>query len=123
MIGSVRLAADPPYAVGFGGVSALHVAAFPIDRERGSLPIAATAVNDERTFSLALPPGRWRISLLEFPDLVGQEVMLTESPDVTVDLDVDFRQLTGFAGLVYDAGVITDRFGPPCSLTTSVSTV
>jgi hypothetical protein len=112
--GSVQFRSDPPTAL-----TALHVAAYSPGPAQTSLPASVAPVAEDRSFSLAVPPGRWRIGILEIPrGIVARDMAVGPGQEPQVDLEVDFRGLTGVVGLIFEAGLITERIGPPFSLTT-----
>ncbi|MDR7532198.1 MAG: hypothetical protein QN162_02495 [Armatimonadota bacterium] len=112
--GSVQFRSDPPTAL-----TALHVAAYSPGPAQTSLPASVAPVAEDRSFSLAVPPGRWRVGLLEIPrGIAARDVAVESGQDSQVDLAVDFRGLVGAMGLIFEAGLITERIGPPFSLTT-----
>lgn len=97
----------------------LTAAAYAASRDGGSLPVSATRLSDEHAFQLAVPPGRWRIRLLEVvSDDVGREVLVEAGREADVEFNLDFQGHTGAAGFVFEAGLITERIGPAFSSTT-----
>ncbi len=112
--GAVRFQSDPPTAI-----TVLSAAAYPGEQAGGTLPVAVAPLAEDRSFSLAVPPARWRVGILEIPvGIASREVLAEHGQESAVALDIDFRNLVGAAGLVFEAGLITDRLGPPFSLTT-----
>ncbi|MDR7543403.1 MAG: carboxypeptidase-like regulatory domain-containing protein [Armatimonadota bacterium] len=109
--GTVRLRSDLPTAL-----TSLHVAAYPANPADGAYPVSTGQVAEDRAFSLAVPVGRWRVGLLEAPTVTapGEAAAGGES---RADLEVDFQRLAGVTGFVYEAGLVTERTGPPFSLT------
>jgi hypothetical protein len=76
-------------------------------------------LREDRSFVLAVPPGRWRVGLLEVPQgVAARDVAVEPGQESQVDLEVDFQGLTGVVGLIFEAGLITERLGPAFSLTT-----
>lgn len=58
---------------------------------------------EDRSFSLAVPPGRWRVGLLEIPrGIPARDVAVEPGQDSQVDLAVDFRGLVGAMGLIFE---------------------
>lgn len=111
--GSVRFRSDPPTAL-----ATLHAAAYSTGPPQ-ALPVSVAPLAEDRSFSLAVPPGRWRLGLLEIPQgIAARDVAVESGQEVQVDLEVDFRELAGVTGLIFEAGLITERLGPPFSLTT-----
>lgn len=112
--GRVHFRSEPPLTL-----AALHAAAYPEGPATGSLPVSVSALAEDRSFALRIPPGRWRIGLLEVVHAgVSRPVVAAPGQESRVELEVDFRGLTGAAGLVFEAGLITERIGPAFSLTT-----
>jgi hypothetical protein len=112
--GTVRFRSDPPPAL-----RGLHAVAYAAALAPAPLPVSAVPLAEDRSFALAVPPGRWRLGLLEIPHgTAAHDVTVERGHDAQVDLEVDFRGLTGVTGLVFEAGLITDRLGPVFSLTT-----
>lgn len=112
--GLVRFRSEPPSTL-----TALHAAAYAEDPATGVLPVSVVALSDDRSFALRVPPGRWRIGLLEVVHAGVSSVVVAEPGlEPRVELDVDFGGLTGAMGLVFEAGLITERIGPGFSLTT-----
>lgn len=112
--GIVRLLADPPAAL-----TGLSAAAYSSEVADGHLPVSVAPLAADRSFSLAVPLGRWRIGLLEIPrGIAVREVVVEQGQESQVELEVDFRVLTGATGLIFEAGLITERLGPAFSLTT-----
>jgi hypothetical protein len=111
-----RLALQSPLPV---ILERLHAAAYPADLAGGTLPVAVAPVSEDGGFTLRVPPGRWRVCLLEIPQVVAErELTVTSGQEATAHLQVDFRALTGVAGFAFEAGLITERIGPVFSLTT-----
>lgn len=112
--GVVRFLSDPPTAV-----TVLSAAAYPGEPGGGTLPVAVAPLAEDRSFSLAVPPGRWRVGLLEVPiGVAARDVVAEQGQEPEVALEADFRNLAGSAGFVFEAGLITERLGPAFSLTT-----
>lgn len=112
--GNVRFRSEPPAAL-----SGLHAAAYPAIPTDGNYPVSVAQLAEDRSFSLAVPPGRWRIGLLEIPQGIDvREVATEHGRESQVELEVDFRKLTGVTGLIFEAGLVTERLGPAFSLTT-----
>lgn len=114
--GRIRFLSEPPSTL-----AALHAAAYPESPAAGSLPVSVVALTDDRSFALHVPPGRWRIGLLEVVHAgVSRPVVAEPGQESRVELEVDFRGwgLAGAVGLVFEAGLITERIGPAFSLTT-----
>ncbi len=112
--GGVRFLAEPPPAL-----RRLHVVAHSTDPVQAPLPVSIAALADDHSFALAVPPGRWRIGLLEVPlGITVRDVMVDPGQVIRADLEVDFRSLVGVTGLVFEAGLVTERLGPAFSLTT-----
>ncbi len=98
----------------------LTAAAYAVGRDGGSLPVSATRLSEEQaTFHLPVPPGRWRVRLLEIAsEDAGHEVVVEAGREADLEIGVDFRGLAGVVGLVFEAGLITERIGPAYSMTT-----
>ncbi len=97
----------------------LTAAAYAVGREGGSLPVSATRLSEEQAFHLPVPPGRWRVRLLEVGgEDDGREALVEAGREVDLEIGVDFQELTGATGLVFEAGLITERIGPAFSMTT-----
>ncbi len=112
--GRVHFRSEPPSTL-----AALHAAAYAEDPAAGILPVSVVALSDDRSFALRVPPGRWRIGLLEVVHAgVSRPVVAEPGQESRVELEVDFGGLTGAMGLVFEAGLITERIGPAFSLTT-----
>lgn len=112
--GKVRFRSEPPTAL-----SGLHAAAYSGDPADGTYPVSVAPLAEDESFSLTVPPGRWRIGLLEIPQGIAvREVVTGQGRESRVELEVDFRTLTGVTGLLYEAGLVTERLGPAFSLTT-----
>lgn len=112
--GSVRFHSDPPTTL-----TALHAAVYSSEPADGTLPVAVAQLAEDSSFSLAVPPGRWRVGLLEIPQaLVPRDVVVEQRQESDVALEVDFRTLAGAVGLVFEAGLVTERLAPAFSLTT-----
>jgi len=110
--GVVRLRSDLPAAL-----TSLHAAAYPASPTDGSYPVAVGQATDAGAFALAVPAGRWRVGLLEVPTATAPGEVVAEG-EARGDVEVDFRALAGVTGFVYEAGLVTERMGPPFSLTT-----
>ncbi|MDI6771185.1 MAG: carboxypeptidase-like regulatory domain-containing protein [bacterium] len=112
--GTVRFHSDPPTAL-----AVLSAAAYSSEAADGTRPVAVAPLAEDRSFSLAVPPGRWRVGLLEVPSgIAARDVVVEQGQESEVALEVDFRTLAGAVGLVFEAGLITERLGPAFSLTT-----
>lgn len=112
--GTVRFRSEPPTAL-----RGLHAAAYPAIPTDGNYPVSVAQLAEDGSFSLAIPPGGWRIGLLEIPRGIDvREVVTEQGRESQVELEVDFRKLTGVTGLIFEAGLVTERLGPAFSLTT-----
>ncbi|MDR7519665.1 MAG: hypothetical protein QN131_09060 [Armatimonadota bacterium] len=108
--GTVRFRSDLPTAL-----ASLHAAAYPANPLDGSYPVSVGQVAEGGAFSLAVPPGRWRV-VLEVPTATAPGEAAADGHS-RLELEVDFRGLAGVTGFVYEAGLVTERLGPPFSLT------